>query len=184
MDTQQTKNCMHCNTQFTTTNKTGVEQKYCSTNCRMKAANERRFDNFKNKILSENNQTKIEEGNHYHIHSKPIGNDSNNDTFQSSNRTEQLFRELERTKHENELQKVRHQYELAFKEMHDKTMQLAKKMDELEEDQDEPEQEDFNVGKLGQIGMMILNTKFGEELAKNEKVIGLITSLLSKQQAV
>jgi hypothetical protein len=57
-------------------------------------------------------------------------------------------------------------------------------MDELEEEQDEPEEEQLNVGKLGQIGMMILNTKFGEELAKNERVTGLITSLLSKQQAV
>ena len=182
MDTQQTKNCMHCNTQFTTTNKTGVEQKYCSTNCRMKAANERRFDNFKNKILSENISTKNEEG--YHLHSKLIGNINHNDTMQNSNSNYELFRELEKSKHEYQLQKVKHEYELAFREMHDKTMLLSKKMDELEEDQDEPEQEEFNVGKLGQIGMLILNTKFGEELAKNEKVIGLITSLLSKQQAI
>jgi len=179
MDTQQTKNCMHCNTQFTTTNKTGVEQKYCSTNCRMKAANERRFDNFKNKILNEASHKQQE-----NIYTKPIGNINHNDIMQNSNSTQELFRELERTKYENELQKVKHQYELAFREMHDKTMLLSKKVDELEEDQDEPEKEQFNVGKLGQIGMMILNTKFGEELAKNEKVIGLITSLLSKQQAV
>jgi hypothetical protein len=179
MDTQQTKNCMHCNTQFTTTNKTGVEQKYCSTNCRMKAANERRFDNFKNKILNEASHQQQE-----NIYTKPIGNINHNDTMQNSNSNYELFRELEKSKHENELQRVRHQYELAFREMHDKTMLLSKKMDELEEDQDEPEQEQFNVGKLGQIGMLILNTKFGEELAKNEKVIGLITSLLSKQQAV
>ena len=179
MDTQQTKNCMHCNTQFTTTNKTGVEQKYCSTNCRMKAANERRFDNFKNKILNEASHQQQE-----NIYTKPIGNINHNDTMQNSNSNYELFRELEKSKHEYQLQKVKHEYELAFREMHDKTMLLSKKLDELEEDQDEPEQEEFNVGKLGQIGMMILNTKFGEELAKNEKVIGLITSLLSKQQAV
>lgn len=179
MDTQQTKNCMHCNTQFITTNKTGVEQKYCSTNCRMKAANERRFDNFKNKILNEASHQQQE-----NIYTKPIGNINHNDTMQNSNSTQELFRELERTKYENELQKVKHQYELAFREMHDKTMLLSRKMDELEEDQDEPEKEEINVGKLGQIGLMILNTKFGEELAKNEKVIGLITSLMSKQQAV
>ena len=179
MDTQQTKNCMHCNTQFTTTNKTGVEQKYCSTNCRMKAANERRFDNFKNKILNEASHQQQE-----NIYTKPIGNINHNDTMQNSTSNYELFRELEKSKHEYQLQKVKHEYELAFREMHDKTMLLSKKLDELEEDQDEPEQEEFNVGKLGQIGMMILNTKFGEELAKNEKVIGLITSLLSKQQAV
>ena len=170
---------MHCNTQFTTTNKTGVEQKYCSTNCRMKAANERRFDNFKNKILNEASHQQQE-----NIYTKPIGNINHNDTMQNSNSNYELFRELEKSKHEYQLQKVKHEYELAFREMHDKTMLLSKKLDELEEDQDEPEQEEFNVGKLGQIGMMILNTKFGEELAKNEKVIGLITSLLSKQQAV
>lgn len=179
MDTQQTKNCMHCNTQFTTTNKTGVEQKYCSTNCRMKAANERRFDNFKNKILNEASHQQQE-----NIYTKPIGNINHNDTMQNSNSNYELFRELEKSKHENELQRVKHEYELAFREMHDKTMLLSKKMDELEEEQDEPEEEQLNVGKLGQIGMMILNTKFGEELAKNERVTGLITSLLSKQQAV
>jgi hypothetical protein len=145
----------------------------------MKAANERRFDNFKNKILNEASHKQQE-----NIYTKPIGNINHNDIMQNSNSTQELFRELERTKYENELQKVKHQYELAFREMHDKTMLLSKKVDELEEDQDEPEKEQFNVGKLGQIGMMILNTKFGEELAKNEKVIGLITSLLSKQQAV
>ena len=170
---------MHCNTQFTTTNKTGVEQKYCSTNCRMKAANERRFDNFKNKILNEASHQQQE-----NIYTKPIGNINHNDTMQNSNSNYELFRELEKSKHENELQRVKHEYELAFREMHDKTMLLSKKMDELEEEQDEPEEEQLNVGKLGQIGMMILNTKFGEELAKNERVIGLITSLLSKQQAV
>jgi len=179
MDTQQTKNCMHCNTQFTTTNKTGVEQKYCSTNCRMKAANERRFDNFKNKILNEASHQQQE-----NIYTKPIGNINHNDTMQNSNSNYELFRELEKSKHENELQRVKHEYELAFREMHDKTMLLSKKMDELEEEQDEPQEEQLNVGKLGQIGMMILNTKFGEELAKNERVTGLITSLLSKQQAV
>jgi hypothetical protein len=104
--------------------------------------------------------------------------------MQNSNSNYELFRELEKSKHENELQRVKHEYELAFREMHDKTMLLSKKMDELEEEQDEPEEEQLNVGKLGQIGMMILNTKFGEELAKNERVTGLITSLLSKQQAV
>ena len=99
----------------------------------MKAANERRFDNFKNKILNEASHQQQE-----NIYTKPIGNINHNDTMQNSNSNYELFRELEKSKHEYQLQKVKHEYELAFREMHDKTMLLSKKMDELEQDQDEP----------------------------------------------
>jgi len=48
-----TKNCMQCNKEFESKLSSGVEQKYCSKQCRMKSANDRRLETIKTNIVNE-----------------------------------------------------------------------------------------------------------------------------------
>lgn len=48
-----TTTCQNCKKQFVSTSTTGVPQKYCSSKCRNKSANERRFERYRESILGE-----------------------------------------------------------------------------------------------------------------------------------
>jgi ribosomal protein L29 len=49
----ETKKCLQCGNEFESKVAPGVEQKYCSRQCRMKAGNNRRFETIKNNIVNE-----------------------------------------------------------------------------------------------------------------------------------
>lgn len=49
----ETKKCLQCGSEFESKVTPGVEQKYCSRQCRMKAGNNRRFETIKTNIVNE-----------------------------------------------------------------------------------------------------------------------------------
>ena len=59
MDTIQNKNCEQCGNSFLPINRAGYEQKYCSKSCRYKAGNNRRLENYTNKIKQEDEPKQI-----------------------------------------------------------------------------------------------------------------------------
>jgi hypothetical protein len=55
----ESKKCLQCGNEFESSINPGMEKKYCSKQCRMKAGNNRRFENLKKTILSEKQDTTI-----------------------------------------------------------------------------------------------------------------------------
>jgi len=55
----ESKKCLQCGNEFESSINPGMEKKYCSKQCRMKAGNNRRFENLKKTILSEKQDTSI-----------------------------------------------------------------------------------------------------------------------------
>jgi hypothetical protein len=55
----ESKKCLQCGNEFQTSINPGMEKKYCSKQCRMKAGNNRRFENLKKTILNEKQDTNI-----------------------------------------------------------------------------------------------------------------------------
>jgi len=55
----ESKKCLQCGNEFESNINPGMEKKYCSKQCRMKANNNRRFENLKKTILSEKQDTAI-----------------------------------------------------------------------------------------------------------------------------
>ena len=58
----ETKKCLQCGNEFESKVAPGVEQKYCSKQCRMKAGNNRRFETIKNNIVNEIKGTTVLQG--------------------------------------------------------------------------------------------------------------------------
>lgn len=48
-----TTTCQNCKKQFVPTSTTGVPQKYCSSKCRNKSANDRRFERYRENIIND-----------------------------------------------------------------------------------------------------------------------------------
>ncbi len=55
----ENKTCLQCGNEFESKVTPGVEQKYCSRQCRMKAGNERRFETIKKNIVNEIKSTSV-----------------------------------------------------------------------------------------------------------------------------
>jgi len=55
----ESKKCLQCGNEFQSSINPGMEKKYCSKQCRMKAGNNRRFENLKKTILNEKQDTPI-----------------------------------------------------------------------------------------------------------------------------
>ena len=55
----ETKTCLQCSKEFEAKVTPGLEQKYCSRQCRMKAGNNRRFETIKTNVLNEIKGTTI-----------------------------------------------------------------------------------------------------------------------------
>ena len=55
----ENKTCLQCGNEFESKVTPGVEQKYCSRQCRMKAGNNRRFETIKTNVLNEIKGTTI-----------------------------------------------------------------------------------------------------------------------------
>jgi len=61
----ENKKCLQCNNEFEFKLTPGVEKKYCSKQCRMRAGNNRRFDKIKNDIINEAKTNAISEPERY-----------------------------------------------------------------------------------------------------------------------
>jgi hypothetical protein len=57
----ESKKCIECGTEFEFRITPGVEQKYCSKKCRIRAGNNRRFDKIKNELINETKAPSISE---------------------------------------------------------------------------------------------------------------------------
>jgi len=58
----ETKKCLQCGNEFEAKVTPGLEQKYCSRQCRMKAGNNRRFETIKTNVLNEIKGTTVLQG--------------------------------------------------------------------------------------------------------------------------
>ncbi len=61
----ENKKCLQCGNEFEFKLTPGVEKKYCSKQCRMRAGNNRRFDKIKNDIINEAKANTISEPERY-----------------------------------------------------------------------------------------------------------------------